>query len=107
MDVIEIEASTLGQLWEDEETKSFYENLVDLKAFIPAILYKDSSQQGALQEDKLDEEGNDDDDDAEEEVELEEGFVSAVVDDANEEEIAPVDMEGEFGKPVTLRNLPS
>ncbi len=40
------EASLLGDLWEDEEAKSFYENLADLKAFIPAILYKDSSQQG-------------------------------------------------------------
>ncbi|KAJ6219514.1 hypothetical protein RDWZM_005326 [Blomia tropicalis] len=30
------------QLWEDEETRTFYENLPDLKSIIPAILYKDS-----------------------------------------------------------------
>nr|XP_058955604.1 regulator of nonsense transcripts 2-like isoform X1 [Pocillopora verrucosa] len=28
-------------LWEDEETRIFYENLRDLKAFLPKILYKD------------------------------------------------------------------
>lgn len=38
-----MEQSLLGPLWEDEETKSFYEELADLKAFIPAILYKESS----------------------------------------------------------------
>lgn len=38
------EASALGDIWDDEETKSFYEDLVDLKAFIPAILYKESAQ---------------------------------------------------------------
>ncbi|XP_064604775.1 regulator of nonsense transcripts 2-like isoform X2 [Liolophura sinensis] len=31
-------------LFEDEETRSFYENLSDLKAFIPGILYKESEQ---------------------------------------------------------------
>lgn len=31
-----------GQIWEDEETRTFYENLPDLKSIIPAILYKDS-----------------------------------------------------------------
>lgn len=30
-------------LWEDEETRSFYESLPDLKAFIPGILFKDSA----------------------------------------------------------------
>jgi hypothetical protein len=31
-------------LWEDEETRYFYEELPDLKAFLPSILYKDSAQ---------------------------------------------------------------
>ncbi|XP_055944763.1 regulator of nonsense transcripts 2-like isoform X1 [Argiope bruennichi] len=31
-------------VWEDDDTRSFYENLPDLKAFIPGILFKDSSQ---------------------------------------------------------------
>eukprot|EP00096_Caligus_rogercresseyi_P010059 TRINITY_DN3548_c0_g1_i3.p1 TRINITY_DN3548_c0_g1~~TRINITY_DN3548_c0_g1_i3.p1 ORF type:complete len:1212 (-),score=455.06 TRINITY_DN3548_c0_g1_i3:427-4062(-) len=30
-----------NDLWEDEDTRSFYEDLIDLKALIPAILYKD------------------------------------------------------------------
>lgn len=31
-------------IFDDEETRSFYENLVDLKAIVPQILYKDSEQ---------------------------------------------------------------
>ncbi len=46
------ETPPLGELWEDEEAKSFYENLVDLKAIIPAILYKDSAAQPAAQDAK-------------------------------------------------------
>ena len=38
----EVEESALGALWEDDETKAFYEHLSDLKSIIPAILYKDS-----------------------------------------------------------------
>ena len=45
-DTVEVEGETnldtLGQLWEDEDTKSFYEILVDLQEIVPAILYKDS-----------------------------------------------------------------
>lgn len=33
-------------LWEDEETRIFYENLRDLKAFLPKILYKDDGKDG-------------------------------------------------------------
>ena len=33
---------SLGTLWDDEDTKAFYENLPDLMAIIPSILYKDS-----------------------------------------------------------------
>lgn len=31
-------------LWEDEETRVFYESLKDLKAFLPGILYKDEGK---------------------------------------------------------------
>lgn len=31
-------------LWEDEEVRIFYENLKDLKAFLPGILYKDEGK---------------------------------------------------------------
>ncbi|XP_028810620.1 regulator of nonsense transcripts 2 [Denticeps clupeoides] len=33
-------------IWEDEDARNFYENLVDLKAFVPAILFKDSEKTG-------------------------------------------------------------
>ena len=39
-------------LWEDEDTKSFYENLPDIKELIPSILYKDSVKDGAKAENK-------------------------------------------------------
>nr|XP_006818844.1 PREDICTED: regulator of nonsense transcripts 2-like [Saccoglossus kowalevskii] len=46
-------------LWEDEDAKSFYENLVDLKAFVPGILFKDSEKVAELAEDTEEEELND------------------------------------------------
>ena len=33
-----------GSLWEDEDTRSFYQTLPDLKAIIPSILYKDCAK---------------------------------------------------------------
>uniref|UniRef100_A0A3Q1HP10 UPF2 regulator of nonsense mediated mRNA decay n=1 Tax=Acanthochromis polyacanthus TaxID=80966 RepID=A0A3Q1HP10_9TELE len=35
-----------GGIWEDEDARNFYENLVDLKAFVPAILFKDNEKSG-------------------------------------------------------------
>ncbi|XP_062850136.1 regulator of nonsense transcripts 2 isoform X2 [Trichomycterus rosablanca] len=42
-----------GGIWEDEDARNFYENMVDLKAFIPAILFKDNEKTG-LNKDKDD-----------------------------------------------------
>ncbi len=83
MEKIEVETSSLGDLWEDEDTKSFYENLVDLKAFIPAILYKDSASHAAPQQ--------------EEEVQEEEDFDNEVTSEILEEveEVTPPNIEGE------------
>ncbi|RWS03575.1 regulator of nonsense transcripts-like protein [Dinothrombium tinctorium] len=33
-------------IWEDEDTRSFYESLPDLKSLVPSILYKDSVKEG-------------------------------------------------------------
>ncbi|XP_043944246.1 regulator of nonsense transcripts 2 isoform X2 [Protopterus annectens] len=33
-----------GGIWEDEDSHNFYENLIDLKAFVPAILFKDNEK---------------------------------------------------------------
>ena len=43
--VQEVEPDTLGNVWEDEDTRAFYENLPDLVSIIPSILYKDSKQE--------------------------------------------------------------
>ena len=37
----DVSPDSLGTLWDDEDTKAFYENLPDLVAIIPSILYKD------------------------------------------------------------------
>lgn len=39
-----------GGIWEDEDARNFYENLVDLKAFVPAILFKDNEKGGQSKE---------------------------------------------------------
>ncbi|KAG7456293.1 hypothetical protein MATL_G00250160 [Megalops atlanticus] len=45
-----------GGIWEDEDARNFYENMVDLKAFVPAILFKDNEKnaQGRDKEDNKD-----------------------------------------------------
>ncbi|MEQ2184948.1 Regulator of nonsense transcripts upf2, partial [Goodea atripinnis] len=42
-----------GGIWEDEDARNFYENMIDLKAFIPAILFKDN-EKSSLTKDKED-----------------------------------------------------
>ena len=49
LEVDETNPDTLGQLWEDDDTKSFYEILIDLLEIVPAILYKDSKAQIEIQ----------------------------------------------------------
>uniref|UniRef100_A0A3P8UQI6 Regulator of nonsense transcripts 2 n=1 Tax=Cynoglossus semilaevis TaxID=244447 RepID=A0A3P8UQI6_CYNSE len=46
-----------GGIWEDEDARNFYENMVDLKAFVPAILFKDNEKSGHAK-DKEDSKGN-------------------------------------------------
>ncbi|XP_048010814.1 regulator of nonsense transcripts 2 [Chanodichthys erythropterus] len=45
-----------GGIWEDEDARNFYENMVDLKAFVPAILFKDNEK--SSQSSKEGREGN-------------------------------------------------
>lgn len=65
-----------SSLWEDEDTKTFYESLPDIKELIPSILYKDSikeptksSEQKVGEEVNKESEGLDDDVDIEKEIE--------------------------------------
>ncbi|NP_001089661.1 UPF2, regulator of nonsense mediated mRNA decay S homeolog isoform X1 [Xenopus laevis] len=39
-----------GGIWEDEDARNFYENLIDLKAFVPAILFKDNEKSSQSKE---------------------------------------------------------
>lgn len=45
----EFEASSL---WEDEDTRTFYQQILDLKSIIPSILYKDSVKEEEIKEEK-------------------------------------------------------
>ncbi|XP_063304297.1 regulator of nonsense transcripts 2 isoform X2 [Pelobates fuscus] len=40
-----------GGIWEDEDARNFYENLIDLKAFVPAILFKDNERSSQISKD--------------------------------------------------------
>ncbi|CAJ1054615.1 Hypothetical predicted protein [Xyrichtys novacula] len=62
-----------GGIWEDEDARNFYENLVDLKAFVPAILFKDNekSSQGKDKDDAKDGRDGKDSASTTEELELE------------------------------------
>ncbi|XP_015207794.1 regulator of nonsense transcripts 2 isoform X1 [Lepisosteus oculatus] len=63
-----------GGIWEDEDARNFYENMVDLKAFVPAILFKDNekSSQSKDKEDVKDfKDGKDKEVQSTEELELE------------------------------------
>ncbi|XP_062956456.1 regulator of nonsense transcripts 2 isoform X3 [Cynocephalus volans] len=44
-----------GGIWEDEDARNFYENLIDLKAFVPAILFKDNEKSCQNKESNKDE----------------------------------------------------
>lgn len=46
-----------GGIWEDEDARNFYENMVDLKAFVPAILFKDN-EKSSQSKDKEETRGN-------------------------------------------------
>ncbi|KAJ0558306.1 putative nonsense-mediated mRNA decay protein Nmd2/UPF2 [Helianthus annuus] len=46
------EASVAEALWDDEDTKSFYECLPDLRAFVPAVLLGETDQKGTDQSSK-------------------------------------------------------
>ena len=76
----DVSPDSLGLLWDDEDTRAFYENLPDLVAIIPSILYKDSKGEAAETEtsnkeaESLDNENEDEmavDEDPVEEVNLE------------------------------------
>lgn len=44
----EIPEGGTAVLWEDDDTRAFYENLPELKALIPSILYSDSEKPTAI-----------------------------------------------------------
>ncbi|KAL7614468.1 regulator of nonsense transcripts UPF2 [Lactuca sativa] len=53
------EASVAEALWDDEDTKSFYECLPDLRAFVPAVLLGEAEQKGNDQSSKASDQPSD------------------------------------------------
>ncbi|KAI3721333.1 hypothetical protein L2E82_32342 [Cichorium intybus] len=53
------EASVAEALWDDEDTRSFYECLPDLRAFVPAVLLGETEQKGNDQSSKAQDQASD------------------------------------------------
>nr|XP_043631747.1 regulator of nonsense transcripts UPF2 [Erigeron canadensis] len=53
------ESPVVEALWDDEDTKSFYENLPDLRAFVPAVLLGEAEQKVNEQSLKIQDQPND------------------------------------------------
>lgn len=86
----------LNSVWEDEDTRSFYTNLPDLKSLVPSILYKESAKDG------LKVEGDNSDESRVRDVtdgEIEEIFL--VTDVQNPAELLFVDEPDEQESPLT------
>uniref|UniRef100_A0A672QX75 UPF2 regulator of nonsense mediated mRNA decay n=1 Tax=Sinocyclocheilus grahami TaxID=75366 RepID=A0A672QX75_SINGR len=84
-----------GGIWEDEDARNFYENMVDLKAFVPAILFKDNEKSSQTSKDlDVADEGREGNSTEELEMELEalditdEPIDLDVADEAETEELA-------------------
>ena len=84
------DANALGPLWEDDETKSFYEILVDLPEIVPAILYKDSKGQAP----QASTEASSKESPEKEEVEDIENEPNEPPEDMDDDNIAPPNIEG-------------
>ena len=87
----EVAPDALGALWDDEDTKAFYENLPDLLSIIPSILYKDSK---AETEKELKKETSEDLDKEDEE--------EMTIDDTEPVEEVNLDDDEELGEAVNL-----
>ncbi|XP_074287410.1 regulator of nonsense transcripts UPF2-like [Silene latifolia] len=53
------ESSTIEPVWDDEDTRAFYECLPDLRAFVPAVLLGEAESKGSEQPAKLHEQSAD------------------------------------------------
>lgn len=85
-----------GALWEDEDTRSFYQHLPDLKSIIPSILYKDCVKEVDNKTEVIDkkEELKDENEDQNEEKETNyENIVNELKGNIDAEETAEEDIE--------------
>nr|XP_054752267.1 regulator of nonsense transcripts 2-like [Lytechinus pictus] len=99
-----------NSLWEDDDTRTFHENLINLRTMVPAILFKDTDntsnqRPGDKEDDKLDKLEDDikalEIEADEEEAAIEEGEV--IVEE--EEEAVEEEMEGKAGEELVLEEI--
>ncbi|XP_030827970.1 regulator of nonsense transcripts 2 [Strongylocentrotus purpuratus] len=103
-----------NSLWEDDDTRTFHENLINLRSMVPAILFKDTDntsnqRPGDKEEDKLDKLEDDIkaleiEADEEEEAAIEEGEETAEGVEG-EEETVEEDTEGKAGEEMVLDEI--
>eukprot|EP00092_Neocalanus_flemingeri_P034844 GFUD01037919.1.p1 GENE.GFUD01037919.1~~GFUD01037919.1.p1 ORF type:complete len:1219 (+),score=513.71 GFUD01037919.1:43-3699(+) len=100
----DVAPDTLGQLWDDEDTKAFYENLPDLVAIIPSILYKDSKGEGEPVNKK---DTEDLDNENEDEIQIDEEPVEEVNLEEDEDMAEAINMSTRMVLDAFLSQLPN
>merc|ERR1719244_79837 len=104
----DVAPDTSGALWDDEDTKAFYENLPDLVAIIPSILYKDSKAEVEASSDvKIKEKEENLDDENDEEIQIDEEPVEEVNLDDEEELHEAVNLSNKMVLDAFLAQLPN
>ena len=101
----DVSPDSLGHLWDDDDTKAFYENLPDLVAIIPSILYKDSKGEASTSDAKKEAENLDNEN--EDEIQVDEEPVEEVNLEDDEEMQEAINMSNKMILDAFLGQLPN
>ncbi|KAK6270895.1 hypothetical protein POUND7_007993 [Theobroma cacao] len=80
------ESSTLEAIWDDDDTRAFYECLPDLRAFVPAVLLGEAEPKGIEQTSKAQEQPTDSSTEADQSTAVAQDAVEASADSGNLQE---------------------
>ena len=103
----DVSPDSLGTLWDDEDTKAFYENLPDLMAIIPSILYKDSKGETDNNEADTKKEAENLENENEDEITVDEEPVEEVNLEDDEDMQEAVNMSNKMVLDAFLNSLPN
>ena len=103
----DVSPDSLGTLWDDEDTKAFYENLPDLMAIIPSILYKDSKGETSTSEADVKKEAENLENENEDEITMDEEPVEEVNLEDDEDMQEAINMSTKMVLDAFLNSLPN